>query len=699
MKYSKIKPMPNFTKHIDSFKGVNSANALEFVGENQLSEAVNIWSPDGSLKNRPGLLNKNSVLKRYDREYNYLRAYERNLPPFKALDYCKIGAICEARPSGHVSVCYYLSDKNGNRKMLEWFTYSVPSGGSMPNITNIMFVFGEKIMGSGIFTVLTVEVPTETAVERKIFYFELDSNFEKWIEIDKKKFYTPVILRYGKGNNYAKALELGRYVGKDEETLEEINIVNGAFSAYYSCDGLSDTFYLPYNKVSMQKGEIVKIEYALSIAETKSVVFGENENYKEIDVFGKTVGIELDRVNGKFFFTHENEPYGYPITKSENVLKVTAYKYDNDKAYELFSSNVSEIYFDDRLLRVGNFNSCNRLFYSGKDNHFYFNESASIPVGEKMYALTAVASQNRYLFLFKENEIYRLRMEESGYYDINEIINNKLKADLKTLKYTLMTVNSSIGCDCPKSIAFCTNRLVWYNSDGFVYCLYGTNSYTEGSVYVLSDDIANSLKEKPVDKTLVTATAFEGYYFLYINNKIYVMDALISGFRYLSGMKNTASKNGSLNWFVWEMPENVWLYSIYAVASKLYAVVGSIGKSYCGEMYITEFCEEKNTDSVFTDYDVCKEKPISVQLSSALISPDKRNCLLKKISVDMENKNYVTANIFTKTKKGENFLIKNSNGKKSVYIPPFLCTGAGITLKTTAPVTVNGLDFEFYLKG
>ena len=102
---------------------------------------------------------------------------------------------------------------------------------------------------------------------------------------------------------------------------------------------------------------------------------------------------------------------------------------------------------------------------------------------------------------------------------------------------------------------------------------------------------------------------------------------------------------------------------------------------------------------MFTDYDVCKEKPISVQLSSALISPDKRNCLLKKISVDMENKNYVTANIFTKTKKGENFLIKNSNGRKSVYIPPFLCTGAGITLKTTAPVTVNGLDFEFYLKG
>ncbi len=702
MKYKTQKTPLSVVRHIDSFKGVNTATSLYHTPENQLSEAVNMWSPNGALKSRPALLMKGDAIRSYDRENSFFRTYERSLPPFKAANYCRIGAVAEVRSSGYASVYYYLTDKDGNKKFIEEISFVSATGKNVPEIINVAFVFDNKIEGNGIFTVITLKEYTEEQENKKILYYELDESLKKFKVIDKKQFYTPVIMRYGKGNKYRLAVEQGKVEPKDSEMLEEVNIVNGAFSFYISCDGLSDTFNFPIKNVSLGEGETVTVDYAISALGTRRAVFGGNSNSALIDMFDKTVEIQLDRIIGKISFVCNGEPYSFPITKAYNTLKITAYKYDNDKAFELFSNPATETYFDGRLLRAGDNDSSNKLFFSGKDNHFYFYENGYIPVGEKRYAITAAASQNRYLFLFKDNEIYRLRLEESPYYNINEIVDKNLKADIKPPKYTLMTVNSTVGCDCPQSIAFCTNRLVWYHSDGFVYCLYGTNSYTEGSVYVLSDDISDRLKENKVDKYGIVAAAFEGYYFLCIESNIYIMDALVSGFRYLSGMKSSATANGGLNWYIWQLPKNTSLYTMYSLSSKLYALAGSIGENYSGAMYIAQFSEEKNTDSVMTAYNVCEEKEIPVQFSTALISPDKsEKALLKKISVDIENNADAYAFIFGREFEGKQFLIKPFEEilKKTVYIPPYLCSSVGVSVKTKAPVTVNSLDFEFYKRG
>lgn len=702
MKYKTQKTPSTIIKHIDSFKGVNTADAVYTTPENQLSEAVNMWNPNGVLKSRPALSMKGTAVRSYDRENIFFRTYERSLPPFKALHYCRIGAVAEVRTSGYASVYYYLTDSVGNKKFIEEIPFVSATGKNLTEIINVAFVFDNKIEGTGIFTVITLKENTDEAPIKKVLYYELDENLERFIAIDRKKFYVPVIMRYVKGNKYRLAVEQGKVEARETQTLEGVNIVNGAFSFYISCDGLSDVFNFPIKNVSLGDGESVIIDYAVSVMDTRQVVFGGNSNSVQINLFDKTIDIHLDRVNGKIAFTCEGEPYAFPITKADNTIKVTAYKYDNDKAIELFGNTATETYFDGRLLRAGADDSSNRLFFSGKDNHFYFYENGYIPVGEKDYAITAAASQNRYLFLFKENEIYRLRLEESPYYNINEIIEKNLNADIKPPKHTLMLVNSTVGCDCPQSIAFCTNRLVWYHSDGFVYCLYGTNSYTEGSVYVLSDDIKDRLKHKNIDKYGVVAAAFEGYYFLSIESSIYVMDALVSGFRYLSGMKTGATGNGGLSWYIWQLPENTYIYTLYSLSSKFYALVGSIGKNYSGAMYIAQFSEEKNSDSVMTADNVCEEKGIVAKFSTALITHSKgENSLLKKISIDIENQAEAYVTVFGREFEGRPFLIKpfEQSFKKAVYIPPYLCSGAGVKIKTTAPVTVNGLDFEFYKRG
>jgi hypothetical protein len=180
------------------------------------------------------------------------------------------------------------------------------------------------------------------------------------------------------------------------------------------------------------------------------------------------------------------------------------------------------------------------------------------------------------------------------------------------------------------------------------------------------------------------------------------MDALVSGFRYLSGMKTGATGNGGLSWYIWQLPENTYIYTLYSLSSKFYALVGSIGKNYSGAMYIAQFSEEKNSDSVMTADNVCEEKGIVAKFSTALITHSKgENSLLKKISIDIENQAEAYVTVFGREFEGRPFLIKpfEQSFKKAVYIPPYLCSGAGVKIKTTAPVTVNGLDFEFYKRG
>lgn len=696
MKYKKLKAPLSVVKHIDSFKGVNTADSLYSLKENQLREAVNLWCPNGALKSRPAIKANEETLHITSGDYSSLRVFERNLPPFKAGNYCRIGGVAEVGYFGYSSISFYLSDKNGNKKQLQILPFASPNGNRLSDIQNVVFISGDKIAGSGIFTVITLIEYNPENKNKRILYYELDSNLQDWIAVDKNKFYTPIYLRYGRGNNYLSATYIENDALKEPEILEEINIVNGAFTACFSCDNVSDTFDLPFDNISLTANDPVIVEFFISQVESKVFIFNSQTNSMEVKLFGQQVTINVDRIGGKVSFSKDGSPFSLPRYKKQNALRITAYKYDNDKAYELFSNRAAEAYFDGRLLRAGDLSSSHKIFYSGKDNPLYFHDSAHISVGERAYALTAVASQNRYLFLFKQNEIYRLRLEETRNYDMKEIFEKNLTASFSDPKYTLTVVHSTIGCDCPQSIAFCTNRLVWYHSDGFVYCLYGTNSYTEGSVYALSPSITNELKADISDKYNVSATSHEGYYFLSIGNKIFVMDALVSGFRYLSGLRPDTSAGGGLIWYIWQMNEGVTPLSLNSLSGRFFAVMSFHLNGARGTVFLSEFTEEQQKDSFMVNYTEKGEKDIPVSFSSALIT-DTPLSKLKKVSLDIDNKKDITARLFSRNFNGRPFLIEagKKEKRKSIFIPACISSGAGISFSGKGPITLNSMDFEF----
>ena len=699
MKYKNVKTDKTVIKQINSFCGVNTADVISKVKENQLRECVNLWNPNGSLESRMGLKTENGALHLKNTESSFLRVYESTLPPFKAGEFSRIGAIAEV--SGTFStVSSYLLDKNGNKKIIAPLQYVGPTGNRVSDIQNVVFISGEKIKSDGIFMVVTLLVYDQTT-EKRIMYYELNSSLDGWELIDKKDFYIPTILRYGRGNNYQEAEKKEKYKIKQPEELEEINILNGAFRVCFSLDEVSSAFYLPVKRISMADGDVVVIDYAVSPVQNKIITVASSQNSVDVELFGQSIKIEVDRLSGTIcFLTQDGNPYPLPRYGGENSLKITAYKYDNDKAFELFCNSASLMSFDGRVVRLGSFESCHKVFYSGKDNPFYFCMGASISVGEKQFALTALAAQNRYLFLFKENEIYRLRLEESESYDINEIVENDLSANVGFPKHTLTVVHSTIGCDCPQSLAFCTNRLVWYHSDGFVYCLYGTNNYTEGSVYVLSPNISDKLKTNIADKHNVSATCYEGYYFLSIMNRIYIMDALVSGFRYLSGLKTDMFGGGGLSWYIWEMPKNVSVFSLNCVSGKLFAVLLYNEEYERGVLFFSEFSKEALKDTVMVAYNETDQKEIEVEFASALVMPNTMS-KLKRVSLDIQNSCKLQAELFSNSFSGKRFFVKENKTmkKRSVVIPPYSAYGAGIRFTTKAPISINSLEFEFDVRG
>jgi hypothetical protein len=187
--------------------------------------------------------------------------------------------------------------------------------------------------------------------------------------------------------------------------------------------------------------------------------------------------------------------------------------------YEIFSSSVTPILFDSRLFIAGGENRGNKVYYSSKTEHLYFCEDYSVSVGNKSYNLTALSMQSKYIIAFKERELYRLSITCT-----DEISLERFEIDSKGMvfekpKCTVTQINDTIGCDLPNTIVTCANRLVWFHSDGVVYTLYGSNLYTEGSIYELSADISDMLSHIPKENLKYAfAAAFNGYYVLGIKN-------------------------------------------------------------------------------------------------------------------------------------------------------------------------------------
>ncbi len=247
-----------------------------------------------------------------------------------------------------------------------------------------------------------------------------------------------------------------------------------------------------------------------------------------------------------------------------NNLEVIVYDDIDSTAFdELINCNVAEIYGGTVGLNYGTRSFVSgynhRIHFSDIDNPLYFPENCYIGVGMNTEKVTALAKQGGYLVIFKENSIYYTYEQEVSNDNLAEALANQSVVDLTAqYKYTVMTVNAEVGCNLPRTIQLCMNKLIFANDDGNVYVLNSLSNYSERNIFVVSGLIKDKLKKYEVtDWNKAFALDYQGYYMLFVDDMGFVLDYNRNAFKYVSSYTSDSNvrKYGLFSWWLWQFPK------------------------------------------------------------------------------------------------------------------------------------------------
>ncbi len=660
------------TYKINEIKGIVTSQHNSTIGLDRLSDGENIWNKDRILSSRPGLAVTNGgIINDYSLESDRNKVFYADFP-FDAVP--GYNRLCALAKEGFLltEIDFFVADSAGYAHYLTRIELVGANGNAFFEIKNILFVKDTPLDGCGIFILIPIKrydgyTGTDTTDVR---YYELSSDYDKLIIINPENFYRPLILKHGFGNAVPAEIKNVRTTSYPEG----VNILGGSFEACFTTDGNSHSFKLP---TSVAKD--APVEFRLYTASSSYITFTVPSNSTAstpVSFMQKNIMVYIDRATGLFEFYSNSEPYGVPAMLSDNGLRVYSYADTEVAAYELLSCNARPISFDNRIFFPGGQNRGDKIYYSGKNRPLYYCEKNYIPVGNNNYNLTALSLQSRYVIAFKEKEIYRLSLSESKELDREALLYDNSLFEMPVPTYKTTRINDSIGCDLPTTIVNCANRLVWFHSDGVVYTLYGSNLYTEGSVYELSGEISDKLSNLTYEElNSIFAAELGGFYVLGIDGKMFIMDTRVSGFRYLSGHKAANKNYGGLPWFIWKAPEDAKFVSAFVCGGNEYFLMRTSNNRIFyiatpqGEMDIVP---EKNGGT--TEY-----LP-KFSLSTPIFGDSLMNT--QKITINAASKNNLALEVFDENGIFKTAHIKGGARKKSFVIPiSYKKGGIGITIK------------------
>jgi len=196
------------------------------------------------------------------------------------------------------------------------------------------------------------------------------------------------------------------------------------------------------------------------------------------------------------------------------------------------------------------------LMWSDVDNPLYFPQNNYMHIGDPSQHITALAKQEDMLVVFKEREMYYTRYVE-GRIDADSVVEGtNADVTVSSAYFPLTQLSPQIGCDAPRTIALCRNRLVWMNKDGRIYTLRTAAAYSERNVREIGAKIRRRLSEVTTAEQRATASAadIDGRYFLMIGNAAFVFDYGDTGFVNQSSYSSDKRASQNIAWFEHHYP-------------------------------------------------------------------------------------------------------------------------------------------------
>ncbi len=553
--------------------GLNLRDNPTQCNDNQLTDSLNVWYQDGTLRTRPGMCSSERMITSIERATSFQKVEDARRFP----------EIQYEKTEGGVSRSYILE---AIQKLEDNEEYT----DDIYNSTIIFRWLGENdvinissLCISGVKDFLKYFVVEKNSIlycflsNRSIYKLEYTKDNAVWKPITEEEIYVPVIaincMPYGgNSDSYLKASLSG-------DLIEGYNIIGEKYKLIYStASNDKDSVFMRYiipidvHETTRYYGKTVSAKittidgnvYNHSVTITGYPLSTQTELAYDIEKEDSGDGLYMGvRGNRVTFFKSSNGGEPASVLKEDfvrNNMEIEApCIFSESEKSRVFNMTQSEWFGGasaglaggTRLFLCGNADEKEKALvcWSGLNNPLYFPENSYYYVGNTSERVTGFGKQSDMLVIFKENETWFTQYYQNTDITAEDLINQSVvDMQANAVYFPLVQINPNIGCPYPDTVKLCRNRLVWLGSGGKVYTLVSSSQYNERNIFCVSEMI------KKIGGSNPNACDWEGYYCLSCGGLLYLMDYNSYGYQYITSFSKTEDANVKIPWYLWELP-------------------------------------------------------------------------------------------------------------------------------------------------
>lgn len=650
MKFSSLKSLKE--KHININLldgGLDTSKSPLNIDNNCLTLGKNIVSDGHTLKTRPAIFTDSSkIIESELSQYSDYSTYQ--ITDSKIF----IEGICYRLATEYIEygfsdyyVAIYLIDQEGTPTYTGAIHYTRSSDSLFYIPTNITFYQGKAQNGGGIFALVSLN-NMEDYSSKHFEIYEINSSLSAWDRTDT--YYVPTVYINGRGDSYEKAEASNQTFTEKPRILESPNLLNGKFYAYFSSDGYSSAFRLPFSALDNQN--ITCRIYRTPTEYTEwTVTAGNTTNVQSI--LGVNVTINVDRSKGMFYFTVPAGDYSVPLMNKYKVnnIKVTAFKNIADGFRDVVSCTQC-ISMNSRIVLSGGIKN-NRIYYAKYETPLYFPQIDSNEIGEARLPVTAFCQIKNKILALKNNECFLIEIKNGK--AINSI---SLLADNDTYFYEndsfkITTLSLNIGILNRNAVTAVGDKALLFGDDGNIYSISAS-----GEIKNIGSKIKSVLEQIP-DYMRKNAVVLSSAKYCIFAFESYAITACFRNGKY--DIEN-------IGWYFWEFPEEMRITGGFS--SDISPII------LCREAPNTGFCSVLNgdTDILINNYssDRIQKYKINSSITTKHLSGDSVNLKkqLNKLYLQLNSKGHTIIAVNGKKVKFLSDNLKSSKGMRKVTVFP-----------------------------
>ena len=560
---------------------------------------------------------------------------------------------------------------------------------------NVFFIVDRKVSadGNGVFAFVTC-ASNEVTTYR---IYEACGGFTRW-DNAQNSIYVPTVRINGRGGRYETASPLENLNYPEPERPETLNVLYGKFKCYFTTDGLSAIFRLPYG--DLDPVSPVACRVYLTSEEYTEWIIPPSQNSASAEIFERTVYVNVDRVLGIIRFTDGQRDYGMPLIPGcpLNNIMVSAETAQSGSPGEVISSKGAAA-LGGRLYVYGNDVRPNCIYCAKQNTPLYFPEDAKLYLGDGSTGVTALKVQNGKLIAFKPGEVYRIITAAQSEKQEKEAILPETVLYLMGDKLSVQTIDGNIGCSAEKTLLLCGSRLVWLGSDGNVYALATTTYGNTTNVYRVSQPVAEHLKELNAGGGIF-AVKKDGHYILISGGDALVMNYKAKGFGYSKSYYAGDDELKSPAWYRWKMPRGVSFLSAASIGDEVILTANTGDGMYS---YLSRLSGEKDSAIVRENF---TNRTVYTDIRSGFVTklldfgkPDRLktvDCVVINGKCDVPAK-LTFSNGVQKTSANVKFAGKFEYAILGTGLAP--CRGFTVSLYCDKPFSLRSLTAEYKMLG